>query len=117
MTIFQLKLDKEASWKNDSRIHLIFLILVLINSFSCKEKFGVYPYLDEWETFNETLLPKKEEFYSNLNMNDITDTNYMHAKKICKDFERKKLSEYHDFYLKSDILFLSDSFENWQNCI
>ena len=45
-------------------------------------------------------------------MDDITDTNYMHAKKICKDFEIKKLSEYHDFYLKSDILFLSDSFEN-----
>ena len=61
MTVFQLILFKQAWWKNDSRIHLIFLILVLINSFSCKEELGVYPYMDEWETFNETLLPKKEE--------------------------------------------------------
>ena len=33
------------------------------------------------EMFNETTLPEKEEFYSNLNMDDITDTDYMHAKK------------------------------------
>ena len=35
----------------------------------------------DWEMFNETTLPEKEEFYSNLNMEDITDTDYMHAKK------------------------------------
>ena len=45
---------------------------------------GVYPYeyMDEWEKFNETLVPEKEEFYSNLNMEDITDPDYMHAKII-----------------------------------
>ena len=73
--------------------------------------------MDEWETFNKTLLPKKEEYYSNLNMDDITDTNYMHAKKVCKYFEIKKFGEYHDIYLKSDILFLSDAFENLKKCI
>ena len=44
---------------------------------------GVYPneYMDDWEKFNETTLkPEKEEFYNNLNMEDITDANYMHAK-------------------------------------
>ena len=35
----------------------------------------------DWEMFNETTLPEKEEFYSNSNMEDITDTDYMHAKK------------------------------------
>ena len=75
---------------------------------------GVYSYMDQWETFNKTSLPKKKkEFYSNLNMEDITDTSYMHAKKVCKDFEIKKLGEYHD--LKSDISFLPDAFENLQN--
>ena len=39
--------------------------------------------------FNETTLPEKEEFYSNLNIKDITDADYMHAKKVCKDFEKK----------------------------
>ena len=34
-----------------------------------------YGYMDEWEKFNEKLFPKKEEFYSNVNMEDITDAN------------------------------------------
>ena len=41
-----------------------------------------YEYMDEWEKFNETSLPEKEEFYSNLNMGDITDADYMHAKRV-----------------------------------
>ena len=54
---------------------------------------SVYPYeyMDEWERFNETKLPEKEEFYSNLNVEDITDADYMHAKRICKDFQIKYL--------------------------
>ena len=48
-----------------------------------------YDYMDEWEKFNETSLPEKEEFYVNLNMEDITDWDYMLAKRVCKDFEVK----------------------------
>ena len=75
---------------------------------------GVYPYeyIDDWEKFNETTLPEKEEFYSNLNIEDITDADYIHAKRVCKDFEIKNLGEYHDFYLKSDTLLLADVFKN-----
>ena len=53
---------------------------------------GVYPheYMDEWEKCNETSVPEKEEFYSNLNMEDFADADYMHAKRICKEFEIKK---------------------------
>ena len=32
--------------------------------------------MDGWEKFNETPLPEKDEFYSNLNMEDITDADY-----------------------------------------
>ena len=39
--------------------------------------------MDDWEKFNETTLPEKEEFYSNLNMEDITDADYTYAKRIC----------------------------------
>ena len=39
--------------------------------------------MDDWEKFYETPLPEKEDFYSNLNMEDITDTDYTHAKKVC----------------------------------
>ena len=48
---------------------------------------GVYPYeyVDDWDKFNGTTLPEKEEFYNNLNMEEITDVDYMHGKRVCKD--------------------------------
>ena len=39
-----------------------------------------YEYMNTWKRFNETLLPEKEYFYSNLNMEDITDPNYKQGK-------------------------------------
>ena len=33
--------------------------------------------------------PEKEELYSKLNLEDITDADYMYPKRICKDFEIK----------------------------
>ena len=67
--------------------------------------------MDDWENFNETLLSEKEELYSNLNMEDITDADYMYAKRVGKEFKIKKLGEYHDLYLKSDKLLLAVVFE------
>ena len=53
-----------------------------------------YPseYVDDWEKFNETSLTDKEDSYCHLNMEDITDADYAHAKRVCKDFEIKKLA-------------------------
>ena len=44
---------------------------------------GVYPYkyMDSWERFSETSLPDKEAFYSELNLEDITDEDYAHRQK------------------------------------
>ena len=58
-----------------------------------------YEYMGESEKFNEIALPEKEEFYSNLNIEDITDADYVHGKIVCEDFEIKRLGEYHDLYL------------------
>ena len=46
-----------------------------INKYILLLRKGVYPYeyIDDWKKFNETSLPEKEEFYSNLKMEDITD--------------------------------------------
>ena len=54
---------------------------------------GVYPYecTGDWEEFNEMTLHEKEEFYINLNMEEITDADYMYRRKDCKDFEIKKI--------------------------
>ena len=73
-----------------------------------------YEYMDDWEKFNETTSPEKEQFYSNLNMEDIPDEDYMHGKRVSKNFEIKYLGEDHDLYLKSDILLLADVFENFR---
>ena len=76
----------------------------------------VYPfeYIDEWEKFIETTLREKEELHGNLNMEDITDADYIHSKRVCKNFEIKNLGGHHDLFLKSDTLLLADVFENFR---
>ena len=61
---------------------------------------------------------KEKAFYSNLNMEDITDTDYRHANKVFKTFKLKHLGDYHDLYVQSDTLLLADVFENFRKtCI
>ena len=50
----------------------------------------LYEFIDDWEKFHVIPLPEKEDFYSHLNVEDITDADYMHAKRVCKDFGKKK---------------------------
>ena len=80
-------------------------------------KKGVYPckFIDYWKKFDEASLPEKEDFNSHLNMEDITDVNYAHAKRVFKDFEIKNLGENHDLYVQSNVLLLADVFENFRN--
>ena len=68
--------------------------------------------MDDWEKFNETSLSQKEALYSHLNMEDITDEDYAHAKRVCKNFEIKSLREYNDLYVQSNTLLLADVFKN-----
>ena len=70
--------------------------------------------MDEWKKINETSLPKKEYLNSNLNIENITDLDYYHAKRLCKDFKIRNLGKYHDFYSKRDKLLLADVFENFR---
>ena len=53
-----------------------------------------------------TALPEKEEFYSHLNIEDVTYLDYLHKKRAFKDFKLKNLVEYHDLYVQSDTLLL-----------
>ena len=74
--------------------------------------------MDSWERFNETSLPPKESFYSELNLEDISDKDYLHVQKVWDVFEIKNLGEYHDLYIQSDTLLLADVFEKFRNtCI
>ena len=69
--------------------------------------------MGDWKKFNETSLPGKKELYSNLNLKDVTYSEYSHIKRICKDFEVKYLDVCHDLYLKSNTLLLDDIFKNF----
>ena len=55
----------------------------------------------------------KKELYRNLNVEEMTDVDYMYRKRVCKDFEIKYLGEYHDLHLRSDTLLLADVFESF----
>ena len=79
-----------------------------LNKFVLLLRKGVYPY----ERFSETSLPSKEDFYSNLNMEDISDIDYRHANNVFKGFKLENLGDYHDLYVQSDTLLLADVFNN-----
>ena len=49
--------------------------------------------MDDWEKFNETSLPEKEDLYSLLNTEDIAGVEYVLAKRVCKDFQNQKIEE------------------------
>ena len=87
------------------------------NKFILLLRKGVYPYeyMDNRERFNETSLPNKESFYSNLDMENIDDIDYTHGNNVFKIFKLKNLGEYHDLYVQSDTLLLADVFENFRN--
>ena len=72
-----------------------------------------YEYMDSWGRFNETNLLNKKPFYSELNLEDITNKDYVHAQKVFEEFKLKNLDDYHDLYVQSDTLLLADVFENF----
>ena len=88
-----------------------------LNKFIRLLRKGVYPYeyMDISERFEETSLPDKESFYSNLNMENIDDINYRHGNNVFKRFKSKNLEKYHDLYVQSDTLLLADVFEHFRN--
>ena len=71
--------------------------------------------MDSWEKFDKTTLPPKEAFYSNLNLEDISDEDYAHTQKVWNVFEIKHLGDYHNLFAQSDTLLLADVFENFRN--
>ena len=77
---------------------------------------GVYPndFMDSFVKFNQTGLPNKNQFYRILNDQHITDDEYDHANKVWNTFMIKTMGEYHDLYLVSDVLLLTDVFENFR---
>lgn len=78
---------------------------------------GVYPYnyVTFFSKYEEKKLQPKIAFYNTLTKTHITNDEYMHAQQVWSTFNLKNLGEYHDIYLKSDVLLLADVFENFRD--
>ena len=78
---------------------------------------GVFPYdwFDNFGKLSSTSLPPKESFHSILNDSRISEEDYQHAQNVWKTFNMKTMRDYHDLYLKSDVLLLSDVIENFRD--
>ena len=91
-----------------------------LNKFVLLLRKGFYPYeyIDSWERFSEISLPSKEDFYRNLNMEDISDIDYRHANNVFNGFKLGNLGDYYDLFVQSDTLLLADVFNNFRDmCI
>ena len=78
---------------------------------------GVYPYeyVNSWDRVNETQLPPTDAFCSNLNMSLISEEDYQHAKRVWKEFGIHNLGDYHDLYLRTDVVLLANVFEAFRD--
>ena len=87
-----------------------------LNKFTLLLRKGVYPneYMDSWGKFDETSLPDKKYFYSELSLEDITDKDYSDAQKVFEEF-CTDIGDYLDLYVQSDMLFLADMFKSFKN--
>ena len=78
---------------------------------------GVYPYdyVTCAEKFADDKLPRKDGFYSKLIDEEISDSDYEHARTVWQTWSMSNLGQYHDLYLTADVLQLADVFENFRN--
>ena len=70
-----------------------------------------YEYMNDWNKFEETNLPPRKAFYSKLNMSGVSSEDYEHATKVWNEFSLRDVGEYHDLYLKTDVILLANIFE------
>ena len=77
---------------------------------------GVYPYeyMSSWDKFKESH-PPIEAFYSKLNMSKISEDDYQHAQQVWKEFGIRNLGDYHDLYLRTDVVLLAKGFEAFRD--
>ena len=77
---------------------------------------GVYPYeyMNSFDQFRETELPPIETFHSRLTDESISKKDYQHAQKVWKTFSCETLGDYHDLYLKTDVILLADVFRTFR---
>ena len=77
---------------------------------------GVYPYeyMNSFKKFSEDKLPDRCKFFSSLKDVCISEKDYLKANNIWNVFKMNTMGDYHDLYLKTDVLLLADVFEKFK---
>ena len=67
--------------------------------------------MSSWDSLEEMQLPPIEAFYSKLSVSPITSDDYQHAQRVWKEFRIHNLGDYHDLYLRTDVVLLANMYE------
>lgn len=113
-------LDSLARILKDSQFKELKKTFNNVEDFKLLKRKGVYPYeyMTSYNSLSLTSLPEKQKFYSSLSDTSISDEDYQHALTVWNHFKCKSMSDYSDLYLKTDVLLLTDIFENFRDiCI
>ena len=114
---FKFTLDGlEQLVKNLSREDMIETAKFFGEKMNLISRKGVYPYefMNDFEKFKKQNLPKKTSFFSRFKQEKVSDEDFEHAQKVWKEFEMKNMGDFHDLYLKTDVLLLADVMENFR---
>ena len=86
----------------------------LENDLLKQKGFYPYEYIESIKKFEDKKLPEMEKFYSKLKKETITKEEYKHAQRVWEHYNCKTLLDYHNLYLKTDVLILADAFEKFR---
>ena len=84
------------------------------NKLLCRKGIYPYEYMDTFDKYDETSLPPRQQFYSQLKRSHVKPEDYQHAQNVWNHYNIKTLGEYADLYQITDVLHLADIFENFR---
>ena len=111
MKFMRGSLDKLAKTLGKDQFGILTDQMMVENeSLNLLKQKGIFPYdyMSDFAKLSATCLPPKDVFYSQLNKSGISDEDYEHAQKVWESFGCKTMRDYHDLYLKTDMLLLAD---------
>lgn len=110
-------LDKLSSYLDNEKKYLTKKNCKTKEEFDLLQRKGIFPYdyLDSWEKLEDAQLPTKECFFNKITNSHISDEDYIHATKVWTLFNISTLQQYAELYLKTDVLLLSDIFEEFRS--
>lgn len=102
--------DRQLTKDGKSKFYHMRRLYSTDSEFNLLLRKGVYPYqyMDGVGRMSESCLPPQDQFFSHLTDGHIVDKDYVHAQKLWATFNMQNMKDYHDLYLKCDVVLLVD---------